>query len=436
MENSEASVLETPIKTDNVGDEIDNYFDEFLESELIFNDKDILSEEYIPKNISHRDSYLSEIAKILAPILKGQKASNLFIYGKVGAGKTICVNHILNKIENIVNSKNLPIKIVKINCKLKGVSDTEFRVIYEIIKQLGYVELNSNPNRKGESKNQIYNDFHKFLEQNEKRVIIVLDEIDHLIKRSGDEILYNLIRLNPELKKAKIQLIGITNDLVIMDGIDTRIRSSLGEEEIVFLPYTATQIQEILTNRAQLAFFPNILNEEVIPQTAAFAAKEHGDIRRAIDLLRYSAELAQRENSKTIELKHLLKADKKTEKNRIIDIIKSQPKQFQMITYSIIKTCQKTKLNLLTNKKQLIIEPTTTGSVYDYYNNLAKDLGQSNLSLRRVSDIIVELDILGIINFKIVSKGRYGRTRYISIGLPKTLFSEVIDILKTDLELD
>ena len=160
-----------------------------------------------------------------------------------------------------------------------------------------------------------------------------------------------------------------------------------------------------------------------------------GDVRRALELLRFSGELAERENSEKIEISHVIKADKKSEKNRIIDIIKSQPKQFQLITYSIIKTSVKIKHNLVTNKKTKEIEPTTTGAVFDYYNNLAKTLGISSLSLRRISDIIIELEVLGIINFKIVSKGRYGRTRYITIGLPKTLFKDVIKILEEDLNL-
>ena len=93
------------------------------------------------------------------------------------------------------------------------------------------------------------------------------------------------------------------------------------------------------------------------------------------------------------------------------------------------------KHNLVTNKKTLIVEPTTTGTVYDYYNKISKSLGITALSLRRISDIIVELDVLGIINFKIVSKGRYGRTRFISIGLPKSLYGEVLEILREDLNI-
>jgi archaeal cell division control protein 6 len=415
----------------NQKDDLDNFFDEFLSSKPLFKDKSVLGQTHTPDNILHREDYLNQIAKILAPILRLQKTSNLFIYGKCGTGKSLCVNHVIDKISRIINQRDMPVRIVKINCKLKSVADTEYRIIREILNQLGK-EMPST----GKHTNDLYKELQLIIEQQENRLILVLDEIDNLITKAGDEILYNLVRLNPELQKGDIALIGITNDLTIMDNIDSRVKSSLNEEELVFLPYNAVEIQNILKDRCQIAFEIGAVEEEVIPQAAAFAAREHGDARRALELLRFAGELAEREGSEKIILKHMIDADKKTERNRIIDIIKSQPKQFQMVTYSIIKTSMKEKMNLISNKKQKIIEPTTTGAVYDYYNKLAKDLSLSNLSLRRVSDIIVELEILGLINFKIISKGRYGRTRYITIGLPKTLYENIIGILKKDLSLE
>jgi cell division control protein 6 len=220
-----------------------------------------------------------------------------------------------------------------------------------------------------------------------------------------------------------------------MDSIDARVKSSLNEEEIVFLPYNAMQLQDILLDRSQKAFREGVLNEEVIPRCSAYAAREHGDARRALELLRFAGEIAEREGEGIIMPKHIDCADKRSERSRVIDVIKSQPKQFQLVTYAIIKTSMQERINLVTGKKTDFIEPTTTGAVYDYYNKLAKDLHIPTLTLRRISDIIIELEVLGLINVKILSKGRYGRTRYISIGLPKTLYSEVMDILKKDLEL-
>ena len=102
----------------------------------------------------------------------------------------------------------------------------------------------------GISTNELYKELYNQIDMEKRTIILVLDEIDTLIKKTGDEILYNLTRINPELHQAEVCIIGITNDLTIMDTVDARVKSSLSEEEIVFLPYNAVQIQDILNDIA------------------------------------------------------------------------------------------------------------------------------------------------------------------------------------------
>jgi len=412
-------------------DELDDFFEEFMSSKPIFNNKAVLQSNYSPKNIPHRDDYLKDLAKMLAPALRRERPSNIFIYGKTGTGKTLCVNHVVSKMRNASSSKDIPLDIISINCKLKNVADTEYRTLLEILNQLGK-EMPST----GISTNELYKELYEILDSKKRTVILILDEIDALIQKAGDEILYNLTRINPELEKAEVCLVGITNDLTVMDNIEARAKSSLNEEEMVFLPYNAIQIQDILYDRAQEAFREGVLHEEVIPRAAGYAAREHGDARRALELLRFAGEIAEREGVERVLPQHIDTADKRAERNRVIDIIKSQPKQFQLVNYAIIKTSMKERHNLVTGKKSTVIEPTTTGEVYDYYNKLAKKLSVPTLTLRRISDIVIELDVLGLINFKIVSKGRYGRTRFISVGLPKSMHNEVLKILSEELNID
>ncbi len=153
--------------------------------------------------------------------------------------------------------------------------------------------------------------------------------------------MYNLTRLNSELSKTKICVVGISNDLTFLDNIDPRVRSSLSEEEIIFSPYNALQLKSILKKRADEVFKEGVVHEGVIEKCAAFAARAHGDARRALDLFRIAGELAERSNSKKVLLKHIDEANEKIEKDKIIDIIKSEPKQFKIVLYSIIKLLEK-----------------------------------------------------------------------------------------------
>ena len=416
------------MKEEIIKDEIDEFFDEFISTKPIFKNKSVLEANYFPSKIFHRENYLKDIAKILAPVLRYEKPSNLFIYGKSGTGKSLCINHILNKIKSVSISKSVEIDVISINCKLRKVADTEYRILSEI---LNYYKIDVPAT--GISTNELYKKLYEIFDNSKKNIVLVLDEIDNLIHKVGDEILYNLVRINTELLNAKLTIVGITNDLTIMDNVDSRVKSSLGEEEIVFLPYNAIEIQDILNERSKEAFYENVLGENVIPKISAYCARVHGDARRAVELLRFSGEIAEREKKDLVQEEHVEIADKRLEKNRILEILKSQPKQYQLVMYSIIKTTITKKHNLILDKKSIEIEPTTTGAVFDYYSKLAKDLKIPSVSIRRISDIIVELEVLGIINFKIVSKGRYGRTRYINVGLPKSLYSESIKILKENL---
>jgi cell division control protein 6 len=187
--------------------------------------------------------------------------------------------------------------------------------------------------------------------------------------------------------------------MVFIDNLDPRVRSSLSEEELVFPPYNALQIQDILRQRAKIAFREECLEPGALEKCAAYSAREHGDARRALELLRVAGEIAEREGEVKILLRHIDEAEEKIERDRLVDIVKTQPKQSQCILYSIIMLSLKKKGNIF------------TGEIYDFYKTICEKIGLRPLTQRRISDVIAELDMFGVINAKIISKGRYGRTR-------------------------
>jgi len=251
---------------------------------------------------------------------------------------------------------------------------------------------------------------------------LILDEVDQAVKKISSDFLYNLTRLNSELSKTQICIVGISNDLTFLEGIDPRVRSSLSEEEIIFPPYNALQLQEILNHRSDLAFKENVVQEGVIAKCAAFAAREHGDARRALDLLRIAGELAERDGAKKILIKHIDEANTKIEKDKILDVIKTEPKQFQYVLYSIINLCEKSKKN-----------PVFTGDVYNFYQETCLKNKSEVLTQRRISDIIQEFDMLGIINVRVISKGRGGRMREIKLAITKNIIDKAKKIIEESL---
>ncbi len=399
--------------------EIDKIFDSFSGRSL-FKNKNVLRINYVPEAISHRDKQIENVASILAPALKGERVSNLFVFGNTGSGKTLVVDYVSDELVKRVQANGEDVlKIVNVNCKLKKVADTEYRILAEIIRQFGgSVPVTGLPT------DSVYNKFIEIIDGKKQLVLIVLDEIDQAVKKISDGFLYTLTRLNSELRNAQISLVGISNSLTFMDGLDPRVRSSLGEEELVFPPYNALQLQDILKERALQAFNEGALEEGAIAKCAAFAAREHGDARRALDLLRVAGELAEREGSKQALLRHIDEANKKIERDKMLDIIESEPKQFQLVLYSIIN------LHERTNGRQFF-----TGDIYDNYEGICNKTRNEILTQRRVSDILAEFDMLGIINARVISKGRQGRTREIKLMIPNSILSKAKEIIRDSVEL-
>ena len=391
-----------------------DFFDKFLQKEPLIINKKVLQANYIPDAIPHRQQQIELIASILGPALRGEKPSNIFVYGKPGAGKTVCVQYILKTLEQSAQKRGTTLKTIYINCKLKKIADTEYRIVTELARAIG-VEVPAT----GLPTDEVYNKFINAVDARPQIVILVLDEVDRLVIKAGDEILYNLTRINSELKNAQVAIIGISNDVRFIENIDPRVKSSLGEEEVIFPPYNAVELKDILEKRATLAFRPGALQEGVLQKCAAYAAREHGDARRALDLLRVAGEVSERESADTVKPEHIDGAEERIERDRVLEIVSTQPKQSQLVLQAIL---------LITNGKKI-----ETGEVYEKYKELCLQTGQAPLTQRRVSDLIGELDMLGLINAKVISKGRYGRTREIYISIQDDLLEKLKSKLHEEL---
>ena len=398
-------------------EELNKIFEAF-DNNGIFNNKSMLQNTYQPEDIPHRSKQIKQIASILAPVLRGERSSNLFLYGKTGTGKTLSIQYVKEELlKREKKDAEFKLRIEYLNCKLKKVSDTEYRILAELIKKFGgEVPATGLPTQ------AVYDKFIETVDSEKQLIVLILDEIDQTTKKISNDFLYNLTRLNPELSKSQICLVGISNNLTFLDELDPRVKSSLSEEEIVFPPYNALQLQDILTKRSKDVFKEGVMEEGVVAKCAALAAREHGDARRALDLLRIAGELAERDNSKKIYIKYIDEANEKIEKDKILDVIKTEPKQFQLVLSSIIQLSEKNSEHHL-----------FTGEVYNFYRDLCLKNKLEILTQRRVSDIIQEFDMLGIITVNVISKGRGGRMREIKLAISKEITEKAKDIIMESL---
>ena len=385
-------------------DMLDIVFEKFLASATIFQDRDVLRHDYIPKKLPHRGEQIRCLGLIVAPLLRAERCSNIFVYGKTGTGKTAVMKYVLHRLTQKAIEFKIPVKAAYVNCRLAG---TEYRIFTNLCDA-----LNISVPFTGLAVGEVFDRFKNNLEIQKTSLIVVLDELDELIKAKGDVLLYELTRINESLQNSNVSLVGISNDLRFKELLEPRVLSSLSEEEVVFNPYDASELQDILLERAQLAFVKSVLSEGAVRLCAALAAAEHGDARRALDLLRVAGEVAERKNEKEINEEHVREAEKRIEHDRIIDALTNLTPHSKLVLYSVFLLG---KVNIYS---------AITGDIYEVYSELCEKLKISPLTQRRVSGLINELDAIGLLNARVVNRGRYGRTKKISLAIPRTPFKE------------
>lgn len=390
---------------------IDKFYKNYLKGPRIFNNRDALESSYIPDDLPHRDSQIKSIAEKTACALLGDTPPSFLCYGMTGTGKTATIRYVSQKLAQ-QNSEIKPWWIY-INCNIVS---TPYRILAHIYNTISRKEKIPPT---GLPKDIIFKRLLGLLDSKIGNSIcfLVLDEIDILVgKKGGNEILYDLTRLNENLDNCKSSIIGISNKLKFRENLDPRILSSLGEEHIVFPSYDASELRDILIKRAKIAYQENILKEEVIPLCAAIAAKNHGDARKALQLLRKAGELAERGQNIIVTAKHVEKAQEELENDHIKEYIKGMPLQAQLILASIYLISR-------FSPEHIII----SGDIYDVHSEIRGLIpGIRELTKRRISDYINELSLAGIISAEVKSMGHYGRTKIIKLDIAMELIGNVI----------
>ena len=433
-------------------------FSEILNKPSVFSDRNVLSPHYVPGTLPFRDKEIQRIMEGLSSALRNERARNMFIYGKTGTGKTCSVKHVIAKMieHNLgeaakVEAKASAAKDAKpsaaksasktdtqtvsktdappepssslvtcyINCRMYN---SRYRVIQKICK-----ELLPNLDSMGFGLAMLYEKMMHETEHGQKRLIIVLDEVDMV--KDLDDLLYTPTRANDELAKSSITIIGISNKVSFKDQLGQRSKSSLCENEMVFAPYTANQLQAIIEQRAKMGFKPHVVEESAVNLAAAITGSDVGDARYALKLLMKAGELADENGLKKITDKEVESARRAVETDVAFEAISTLPDHQQLVLLAIANlVLDKGKNTRLTSGSPEEDDSyLVSGEVYEEYCKVSRHYRKPRRSARWYREYLNDLEMLGLITSVESGAGMRGRTRLIRIGYPATDVKKIIE---------
>jgi len=380
-----------------------NIFEKILGQDCLFVDRRAFDHAFEPSRLPHRDHEVEALVRNLVDALNGHIPSNMLLYGVPGSGKTVVTRFVLGQLLDKGKEMGQSVETYEINCRNV---DTKYRVVQTIASKLG---------RRGDSPipftgwptDRVLDELIIRMDRAGGVHIIVLDEIDNLVARAGDGLLYNLTSLNTLLRSSRCCIIGVSNDLNFTQQLDPRVTSRLSQEDLVFHPYGAPEIQDILSERVRTGLREGVLEEGVLELCSALAAQEQGDARRALDLLRISVQKAEQRAQKTVDRRHVRLAQSQLEYDQVTPVLKTLPLHQKLLVLAI-------KLNEDNGLRNI-----STGEAYRTYTEACMKISVEPLTPRRISSLLNELATLGIIMARNVSKGRGGRSKQVNSAIPK-----------------
>ncbi|MGY8704042.1 MAG: Cdc6/Cdc18 family protein, partial [Candidatus Poseidoniales archaeon] len=353
-----------------------NIFEKILGQESLFIDRKAFDHAFEPSRLPHRDHEVNSLVKNLVDALQGHIPSNMLLYGVPGAGKTVVTRYVLAQLREKGNELNQNVCTYEVNCRSV---DTKYRVVQYMAAQL-YERGDHIVPFTGWPTDRVLETLVQRMDRLGGVHIIVLDEIDNLVSRAGDGLLYNLTNLNTRLTKARCCIIGISNDLNFTQQLDPRVTSRLSQEDIVFHPYGALEIENILSERVEKGLKEDVLQTGVVGLCSALAAQEHGDARRALDLLRISVQKAEQSSQCKVDTRHVKMAQSQLEYDQVTPVLKTLPLHQKLVLFSICLNEQNGLRNI------------STGDVFRTYSDACIKIEVEARTTRRVSSLLNELD--------------------------------------------
>lgn len=362
-----------------------------MSESAIFRDRSKLSPRYVPEELPHRQAQLEQIVHVFSDAAKDSDRFPLTILqvvGVAGIGKTSTVLRASKMLEGRFAASRLVLKTAYINLKLQG--GNKF-AIYRFLLERIAPELPAS----GLSAEEMLRYLLRYLRENKQYALIIMDEIDYLIKTSKDTgIIYDLTRLNefePDKPCNVKGVVFIARSTEFYSRLDPAELSTLGRVPMEFHPYSIGQVSDILESRASQAFNPKAIGSDVIDKVASITTSPevNGDVRYALDLLLYAGNLAESQGTGRVTLEHVRKVHGQVHPSITTEEIEQLSKNHLVSLIALVRA--------LKSKKKPYVE---LKDIRLYAAEIAEQLGMKKIDVEDYLDDLKARRLVDIKSFK------------------------------------
>lgn len=368
----------------------------------LIKDMGALSFEYLPPTLPHRETQINSMRTLFLRVLEGE-SQNVLLQGRVGTGKTASARLFSEELVKKMAEKGKLLRYVHVNCRSRS---SAHAILYQITRSFD----RRFPGR-GFSEDEMLGTIQGKMGAEKSHLLIILDELDYLLQRSGSELIYKLTRFSEYTEKPQnISIIGISqrDALLLMDEAS---KSTFRRSNIIrYPPYTAGELADILEQRVSLAFYGGTVKRDAIELIAEHSARE-GDARQAIELLEKAGLIAESTGAESVGAEHARKAISDIGEPLDERAIEALSTHESLALISIMRVLKKRG-------------KVSTGDAEKEYRAVCEEFGEKPRAHTQFWKYLNSLELNGLISTEIVSEK--GRTKSISSELPA---DEVLDIL-------